>query len=393
MPHKLSSADARCALINYHFSQQNLQSCFEHLGSVQFDPLKPLGCNHDLVLQARVEGYRVDDWQKLAYQDRFVYDAWDKQASLVLMQDWPFRRIYHDWHRPGWEGKVLKVHARAVQEVLAELKDRGPLASQDFNYQEHIEAWEGSWYGPKLVKNILRALWHTGEILTHHRRKGKHVYDLCENIVPSELLKQEKPSAEEACRWLILKRHQATGLLSPKASPEVWSLYIAAKERQKLIEGLVADGELLAIEIEGERYHARPDFLSYLDKALETKARLLAPLDPLLWDRKAVLKLFNFDYIWEVYKPEKDRKWGYYVLPILYQDRFVARLDSRLKDGIWQMYQWHWEEGVSLDAQLHQEIITALKHFRHYLAAYDYAFEPHIEPKVKELFDQAFQKI
>ena len=92
----LSKQDARRLLVLHHFQPTSLQGAFERLGSVQYDPLNPIGRNHDLVLQARVPEYSVDDWQKLAYQDRFIYDAWDKQASLVLMQDFPMRRIYYD---------------------------------------------------------------------------------------------------------------------------------------------------------------------------------------------------------------------------------------------------------------------------------------------------------
>ncbi|MES1147216.1 MAG: crosslink repair DNA glycosylase YcaQ family protein, partial [bacterium] len=94
-PLVLRKADVRRALVNYHFTPNTLRGTFEKLKSVQYDPLAPIGCNHDLVLQARVPGYKVGDWQKLAYEERFIYDGWDKQACLVLMDSWPVRRIFH----------------------------------------------------------------------------------------------------------------------------------------------------------------------------------------------------------------------------------------------------------------------------------------------------------
>jgi len=154
---------------------------FSRLGSVQYDPLKPLGSNHDLVLQARVPDYQVDDWQTLAYQDRFIYDGWDKQASLVMTKDWPLRRIYHHWHKQYWQKRVLQAYPKAIKIVLQEIKTRGPLSSTELNYQAHVKDWEETWYGPKIGKNVLRALWHTGVLATHHRDKGRHVYDLAEN--------------------------------------------------------------------------------------------------------------------------------------------------------------------------------------------------------------------
>ena len=87
----ISRAEARRFLALYHFTPTDIQGVFEHLGTVQYDPLNPVGRNPDLVLQARVPGYQVDDWQKTAYTDRLVYDAWDKMACLVPTSDWPRR--------------------------------------------------------------------------------------------------------------------------------------------------------------------------------------------------------------------------------------------------------------------------------------------------------------
>ena len=192
----MSKNDARLLLTKHHFAPQTLHCAFKRLGSVQYDPLNPVGRNHDLVLQARVPNYKVDDWQTLAYKERFIYDAWDKQASLVLMQDYPKRHIFYDWHAPRWREKIIDKYPEAVDEVLAELKERGALTSTGFNYQVHHEHWEGSWYGPKLTKNVLRALWHTGQVMTHHRDKGKHVYDLAAHVVPK---KEYKAKALKTC--------------------------------------------------------------------------------------------------------------------------------------------------------------------------------------------------
>jgi len=370
MPLNLSKADARRLLAAHHFREADLESVLSRLGSVQYDPLNPVGRNHDLVLQARVPKYQVDDWQTLAYEDRFIYDAWDKQASLVLMQDWPLRRVYHDWHRARWHEKVLKPHKKAVPIVLAELRERGPLTSTEFEHQPHMKNWEGSWYGPKLTKNILRALWHTGEVVTHSRRKGHHVYDLAERVIPEDLLNAKVPSESESLEWLIKLRHRAVGLLRPNASWEVWSLDVKAAERKRVITKLVNRGELVPAEVEGVLFHALPETLETLDSAQPTDRMIfVAPLDQFMWDRKAVAHLYDFDYIWEVYKPEKDRKWGYYVLPVFYQDRLVARFDSRLKDGIWNLYKWYWEAGVTPDADMLNALERAVSRFKIYLGA------------------------
>lgn len=340
------------------------------MGSVQFDPLNPVGRNHDLVLQARVPHYRVDDWQVLAYEKRYLLDAWDKQASLVRSRDWPVRRVYHHWHAGRWQKKVLDANATAVQTVLSELGERGPLTSSQFNFQPHRKDWEGSWYGPKLTKNILRGLWHTGRVVTHSRSKGRHVYDLAENVIPAKLLNAPPLSEQKSAEWLIKLRHAAVGLLRPNASSEVWSLHIPAKHRSAIIAELVNRGELVAVDVEGVRFHALLEMLELLESPPPpSRMVFVAPLDQLIWDRKATAHLFDFEYLWEVYKPERERRWGYYVLPVFYKDRFVARFDSRFKNGIWELYRWYWEDDTEPDAELLGALETAVGRFMAYLGA------------------------
>jgi len=385
----LSKADARRLLVSHHFTPTDVAGVFDRLGGVQFDPLKPVGCNHDLVLQARVPGYRVGDWEKVAYQDRLAYDAWDKQASLVRMKDWPKRRIYHRWHDRHWS-ELFERYPEAVETILDELRERGSLRSTAFNHQIHKPEWQGSWYGPRLTKHVLRALWHTGKVVTHHRVNGHHVYDLAERVIPPEFYLAEPLSERESTRWLILLRHQAVGLLRPSANQELWSLGVSAAERQALLSELVDEGRLLPVEIEGRRYHTVPEVLALLDAPpLRPQVRFLAPLDQLLWDRKAALHLFDFDYVWEVYKPEQDRKWGYYALPVMYGERFVARVDSRLEGSTWQIKGWWWEEGVEPDGALWKGLKQAVAAFMRYLLADEVKVAGGVDRPVREVLKTA----
>lgn len=367
---ELSRPDARRLLAAHHFTPGSLKDVFTRLGSVQYDPLNPVGRNHDLVLQARVPGYRIGDWEQLAYEERFIYDAWDKQASLVLMQDWPRRRVYHTWHKSWWDERILQAHPDAVVAVVDELRERGPLTSTAFRYQVHKDDWAGSWYGPRLTKNVLRALWHTGLVVTAGRKNGHHIYDLAERVVPPELYGAAPLPEREMAAWLVRLRHQAVGLLRPNSSYEVWSLGLPPAERREIISSFVASGELVPVTVEGVRFHALPETLARLETP-SPPARMIfvAPLDQLVWDRKAVKHLFDFDYLWEVYVPEPKRRWGYYVLPVFYGDRFVARFDSRLKAGVWEVYSWHWEPDVTPDAAMLGALTEAVRHFRGYLGA------------------------
>jgi uncharacterized protein len=394
-PIKLSRLDARRLLATHHFAPTTAHGVFERLGSIQFDPLKPVGCNHDLVLQARVPTYKVDDWQTLAYQERFIYDAWDKQASLVLMKDWQYRHIYHTWHESWWREKILEAHPEVVEIVLSELKRRGPLTGAAFEHQVHVKDWEGSWYGPKLTKNVLRALWHTGKVLTHSRKNGHHVYDLAERIVPKKLLKTKPVSDKVSLEFLIKLRHQAVGLLRPGASGEVWSFRISGAERRKMIEDLVTKKKLIKVDVEGMVFHALPEILEKLEQPLEPRMIFVAPLDQIVWDRKAVAHLFDFEYLWEVYVPEPKRRWGYYVLPVFYKDTFVARMDSRLTKGVWNVISWKWEDGYLKSGptpELFGALENAVCNFRRYLSADSLNLPKGLDTKTKLAFKSGFAK-
>jgi len=367
------SREQACRLLTlYHFTPADLPGVFARLSTVQYDPLNPVGRNPDLVLQARVPGYQVDDWQKAAYTDRLIYDAWDKMACLVPLSDWPMRALIRERHRPYHDRQILESDPGAVAAVLAEIDARGPLSSLEFEdrsrYGEH-----GSWYGTSRVKRILRSLWACGQLLTHHRAGGRHYYDRPERVVPAHYF-NAPPLLDETdyYRWIMLRRHQATGLLRTTAEAAIWSACGDAKVRARAVAQLVEMGELTPVRVGEEAlpYHMLTSTLKLLDAPPPApRMILLGPLDSLLWDRRTLRQLFNFDYSWEVYKPETARKWGYYVLPVFYGDRFVARLDSRLEKGVWTIARWWWEPDVTPGAELLDALRTAVEDFLRYLHA------------------------
>ena len=128
----ISCEQARRLLAHYHFTPTDLPGVFTRLGTVQYDPLNPVGRNPDLVLQARVPGYQVDDWQQAAYTDRLIYDAWDKMACLVPVSDWPMRALIRTRHRPYHDRDILQNDPEGVALVLSALDERGPLSSLEF---------------------------------------------------------------------------------------------------------------------------------------------------------------------------------------------------------------------------------------------------------------------
>lgn len=383
-PVSLSKDDARKAFVAFHFRQDGLLETINRLGSVQFDPLSPVGCNHDLVLQARVPHYKVGDWKAFAYRDRVIYDGWDKQACLVPFSGWPLRRIFHEIHRE-WFDRIFQSNPKAIEAVLSELETKGPLMPRDFHFQEHKPEWKGSWFGPNLTKQTLRALWHSGKIMTTNRSGNQHVYDLTERVVPAVHLHQPRLEFEDAIAQLILERHRAVGLLQPTASYEVWSLQNQSTAKRGAISRYVDSGDLIQVDVEGVSFHAVPNFFEFLHTKVKKKVTFIAPLDQFVWDRKAILHLFGYQYLWEVYVPESKRKWGYYVLPVLYGDRLVARIEFYCRHSILEIRNWHIEPGFQYTSNFVDEFKRAMQKFMKYAGATEVKFAECIDRQLQEV--------
>lgn len=385
-PVRLSKADVRRAMVRHQFAPcADMRDAFERLRSIQFDPIAPVGCNHDLVLQARVPGYRIGDWQKLAYDERHLYDGWDKQASLVPFEGWPLRRYIYSVHRRWFEKKIFEEHKEAVDVILKEITDRGPLMPKDCEFQQRREEWKGSWFGPSVTKQTLRALWHAGLIMTSGRKNGQHVYDLTERVVPKNLLDQPRLGDQDAQRELVLERHRAMGIIRPVAPPEVWSMEILSYIKREAIAELVDRREIIPVEVEGVKAHATPEFLALLDQpSLDPRVVFVAPLDQFMWDRKMIAHVFGFDYIWEIYVPEAKRKWGYYVLPVLYGDELVARVEFYCRDGVLELRRWH-TEGVELSPNVLAALEAALREFMHFASAVSIRVDKGVDSSINAL--------
>lgn len=382
---KLAKADARRALVRQHFAPCATQmEAFERLRCVQFDPIAPVGCNHDLVLQARVPGYKIGDWEKTAYKDRLIYDGWDKQACLVPMEGWPLRRIIHTIHAPKFRG-MLDEYAEGAAAILKNLEDRGPLMPKDCDFQERRAEWKSHWYSPNVTKRLFRALWHTGTVMTAGRKSGQHLYDLTERIVPARLYAQPAPEDLEARRRLMLERHRSVGLIRPSASAEMWSYQILYYVRRDLIKQLLETDEILPVDVDGIGANVTREFLALLDlPPMEPRVVFVAPLDQIMWDRKLLQLLFDFEYAWEIYVPEAKRKWGYYVLPVLFGDRFVAKAEFWCRNRVLEIRNWHWEPG-EVPAGFWPEFERALRAFMDYCSATGVQAGPGIDEKVRKI--------
>ena len=335
----------------------SVKRVFERLGSIQFDPLEVTGRNHDLVLAARVAGYRREWTDALLYEKRWLYETYNKGLSLVPTAELPWYRITWDRGEAWHADTTFREHDALVQELLERIRRDGPLSSTDVEPRAAID-W--SWRPTNQVRAILEGLALAGRLGLARREGNRRVYDLPERLFPASLLADRRP-VDEQWRHKLLSRYRAHGLLGARGSQA--EIFIGtgptAAERNPQREALIDAGELVPVEVEGvkgTRY-----VLGSEVEELEASARsvaagepasdgltFIAPLDPLVWDRDLLRSLFDFDYVWEVYVPEAKRRWGYYVLPMLAGDRFVGRIEPRIdrKANALRILGLWWEDAI-----------------------------------------------
>lgn len=327
---------------------------FRRLGSIQFDPLAVAGRSHDLVLHARVAGYEPA-WCDGLYERREIFEAYNKGLSLVATDDLPWFRV------PSRSAaRTIAENADVAGRVLERVRAEGPLSSLDF---ERERGPTTDWFGvpTNTVRAVLEAYAATGVLGLARRDGNRRYYDVVERLLPAEVLERDL-SVRERLRHKLLSRYRAHGLLGVGGGGDIFSGIGPAKPdprwpenpgRTALREELVATGELVPVEVENVRgkrlvLAAEVDLLERPPEPPPSVA-FLPPFDPLVWDRALLGSLFEFDYVWELFFPPEKRRWGWYVLPLLFRDRLVGRIEPRIDRaaGRVEVLDLWWEDGFA----------------------------------------------
>jgi hypothetical protein len=365
----LSREQARQFLVRRHLlappralpaEPESVLAVVDRLAVLQFDPLEVPGArNHDLVLHARIDGYRrewCDQW--LYGPQRRLIEIYNKSLNLVPTAELGHYRISWDRNAPGLDAGILREQATVAEAVLAGIREHGPQTTAAFAEHGHAVDW---WWAPtRASRAVMEALFVSGRLGIARREGSRRYYDLIERLVPADALALREPE-EAAWRWRLLSRYRATGLTMPSAQAEVMYSAGSAADRRRRTHELTDEGLLAEVAVEGlkgPRWVLADELAAFVAAADEAATAggnvasgvsFIPPLDPLLWDRRLLRELWDFDYLWEVYVPEPKRRWGYYVLPILFGDRFVGRIEPRLerKSGTLNIVGLWWEKGFA----------------------------------------------
>ncbi|MBX3489435.1 crosslink repair DNA glycosylase YcaQ family protein [Parvibaculum sp.] len=343
-PLLISNADARRLFLERHalsmaaspdFCADRTLALVKHLGFVQLDSINTVERAHHLILFSRAPGYSRDHLADLHHERRDLFEHWTHDASLIPMEFYPHWR-----HRfaaakakladnPRWQERIGADGANVIRKVRTRIRRDGPAMARDFE-----DKGKGSWWGWGPSKTALETLWRTGELAIARREGFEKVYDLAERVIPDDI-RRERPSLTASTDFLCREALARLGFATPQEIAAFWRLMpierVRAWAAQALKRGAVIEVAIEDVEGATRKALALPDIEAHIAEAPEPPAtlRFLSPFDPAIRDRARAARLFGFDYRIEVFVPEKKRRYGYYVLPLLEGDRFIGRADVK----------------------------------------------------------------
>ncbi len=316
-------------------TRRHLERVLARTKLLQLDSVNVAVRAHHAPLFTRLGAYPrelLDDaaWAPTARRPRLLVEAWAHEASLVPVADWPLLRDPGLFSRSRGDTALAAGHPALVADVLAAVRDLGPVGAGG------LEAALGSpgrarragatWWERSDVKRVCEHLFAVGQLTTGTRRHFERHYDLPERVLPAHVLARGPLPRAEAARELVRRAASALGVAT---EPDLRDYYrLAPRVSAQAVGELVAAGELEPVAVTGWAAPAYRDPAARTPRRVEGRA-LLCPFDPLVWRRERTERIFGFRYRIEIYVPEPQRAFGYYVFPFLLDGQLVARVDLK----------------------------------------------------------------
>lgn len=366
-------------------SQDTIAAVIHDLGALQIDTLQMVQRSHYLALWSRLGTYQPNDLDALAYgPDRQLFEYWFHAACYIPLSEYRYRLPIMRQNREQadhWRNRWLDdPGAREVMAHVEErIKENGALRASDFDGQNR-----GSWWGWKPAKRALELHFNKGRMMIADRINFQRVYDLSERVLP-DWVDTTEPTIDEMRQFYMERAIRAFGICEPLQAANY--LHMKRTEARPYIEALITDGTAITVEVEQIDSEPRtmvihrdnlPVLEQILDGALAARrTAFLSPFDSLFWPDKRDQQLWGFEQTLEAYKPAPQRRWGYFCLPILHEDRLVGRLDPKLdrKTGTLYLRNLYLEPGIAPDDTLVDAVAAAMRDFLHFHEATDLVIE------------------
>jgi uncharacterized protein YcaQ len=344
------------------------------IGCLQLDPVGAVARSPLLVLFSRLGPVRESALEQAAYERRALFDAWAHEASLVATADLPLHRWAMRTVHAGPGARAVRArafldaNAAFCEELVDELRERGPLRARELE-DRSAEPWRHGWWtdevsGRQTIARLLHLLWLEGRVGVGGRLGGERLWDVFERCLPREEIVAEL-SDDAAEREACVRAVRMLGVARPA---HVRAHFLRRRYRRlaDTLAELVGAGRLERVAVAGlgdAWYAAPPDLDGVGELTPGARTTILSPFDNLLCDRARAAELFGFDHRLEIYVPPAQRRWGYYVLPILHRERIVARADAMVDAGagVLRVHALHREPGVRRSAAIDRAVARALE--------------------------------
>jgi len=347
--------------------QKGIDKVFNTIRSIQFDPQNPCGTNVDLVLQARVKGIHPKDYYLWLYKQRKGIECFDKELCIVPVEDFSLcKKLFSNNSRKKMDD-FIQENSAAIDQLILRIKIDGEISSSQIKDDRKINSF---WGNPRWGKAALDILWRTGKLVISKREKGRKYYSLPAKIYGKNFIWTEENNINSV---KIIRRIKSIGLLPKSGTGQGWLGIGTGKQVSPVINQLLEQKKLIEIKIKNvKKTYVMPSSDIHLLKRaiinnLKNNIVFLAPLDNLLWDRKMIKDIFDFEYKWEVYTPKHQRKYGHYALPILYGDKLIGRIEPRQVDKILEIRGFWLEPNFQWNKSVNKSFYGYLENFKDYL--------------------------
>jgi uncharacterized protein YcaQ len=324
-PRRAGRAGVRAPVDGAAPGVRRLGALIDRLGLLQIDSVNVFERSHYLPVFARLGGYDKAQLDRVTYSPR-ITEYWAHEASFIPVDTLPLLRWRQQEYRERGASDPeswFNANKPMTEWLLAELAAKGPMRASEIEHESNTRS--GSWWGWSDVKRGLETLFRWGDVVSAGRTRFERVYALPEQVLPTAVRELHVPR-DEAMRRLVSISARAHGVGTADDLADYFRL--KAADALPAIRQLEDSGELLPVSIDG---WAKPAWLhrdARLPRRMQATA-LLSPFDPVVWARARALRLFDFHYRIEIYTPEPKRVFGYYVLPVLVDDRVVGRVDLK----------------------------------------------------------------
>ena len=344
-------------------TKKAVRSIIRQMHVLQIDTIHVIARSPYLVLWSRLGDYNPR-WLDDLLAEGALFEYWSHAACFLPIEDYPLYRPLYDSWLGGRARKWLDENSALAETVLNHIRVNGETRSSDF---ERTDGQKTDWFNWKDEKIALEYLFYAGELMVRKRHNFQRIYDLRERVI-AEVEELPDVSPADAHDQFVLNTIQALGVTKAEWIADYFRL--SKTDTRAALKRLAQQDRLMPVEVEGWDVpgYIHPESRKHAEAAAKgnvprSKTTFLSPFDPLVWDRTRALELFNFDYKIEVYTPASKRKYGYFTLPILYNNALIGRIDPKAhrKEGIFEVKRLHLEPGVVVDDALVAEIRSALR--------------------------------